>query len=244
MPLVNDEPMEGMTKYFLKRDYPIMVEGKQVSLTYFLRKPDQMEADKKYPLVLVLHDEKGVAQAAEYLLMQNIRTANPAFVVVPVLPPKRIWAFPEEYEEDKALQAYTTMKQGLSDAVELITGLQDELPIDPDRIYVVGCSIGGWGVFGASLEHHDVFAAGIAVNGGWAVKEATKLNRMPIYVLHGQDNKKFKLGPTQDLAFWIQKNMKNPGDIRFFAYPGAGGECNNPAYYGAGIFAWMFKHHK
>jgi predicted peptidase len=44
-------------------------------------------------------------------------------------------------------------------AIELIAELQNTYPIDGDRIYLTGQSLGGWGVWDLVAKRPDLFAA-------------------------------------------------------------------------------------
>ena len=41
----------------------------------------------------------------------------------------------------------------------LVEGLQENYPIDPNRVYLLGLSMGGYGTWQAALEYPEKFAA-------------------------------------------------------------------------------------
>ena len=55
---------------------------------------------------------------------------------------------------------------GMLDALEVLEEVQTNYPIDPDRVYLTGHSMGGHGVWQVGLAHPDLFAA-MGPGAGW-----------------------------------------------------------------------------
>ena len=87
----------------------------------------------------------------------------------------------------------------MRDVFELIGKLQKDLPIDPDRVYVTGQSMGGYGTFQALVERPKLFAAGAPVCGGNNPANAGKISAVPIWIFHGA---KDTAGPVRNVAFF------------------------------------------
>ena len=62
--------------------------------------------------------------------------------------------------------------------------LIDEYAIDPDRVYLTGLSMGGYGTWFTAMAHPDLFAAIAPVCGGGMAWNAGVL-KMPIWAFHG-----------------------------------------------------------
>ena len=73
----------------------------------------------------------------------------------------------------------------LDEAVALTREVMASRPIDPRRVYVMGASQGGIGVFAAFARHPDLFAAGVSFAGAWDARESGALKRSNIWALHG-----------------------------------------------------------
>ncbi|MDI1226526.1 MAG: hypothetical protein PSY14_02430 [bacterium] len=238
-----DEPMDEMTEFFQRKVFAVPESRPGKTLTYFFKPPAPYQPkDKQYPLVIILHDEDGMAPAAQFLAQKAARKNFPAFIAVPVLPDGPIWAFPAKMD-DKKLVANLKKEQALPDIVKLIPHLvQDNPLIDLNRVYVVGCGDGGFGVFGAAAKFPHIFAGGVPISGGWALREAPKLKNMPMFVMAGDSDKEVDPGLSQNLAFYIQQNGGRK--IAFLSIPGMGHDCTNPYLYNNAVWSWLFKQHK
>ena len=237
-----DEPMDSATEFFEKKVFSVP-DGKGKTITYFFKPPAPYQPkDKLYPLVLVLHDEDGLAPAAQYLIQKAARKTFPAYIAVPVLAPGRIWAFPAKMD-DKKLDRDAKKPQELDDILKLVSDLADEYAtLDINRIYVVGCGQGAFGVFGAAAKYSQVFAGGVPISGGWALKDAGKLTRVPMFVMAGAEDKEIDPGVSQNLAYYIQQSGGKR--ISFMAIPGMEHDCANPYLYNNAVWAWLFKQRK
>ncbi len=69
--------------------------------------------------------------------------------------------------------------------IELIGELDKTYNIDNDRIYAVGYSMGGYGVWDAMVRHNELFAAGVAICGAGDPSKAALLKDTPMFVFHG-----------------------------------------------------------
>lgn len=172
IPPANPEPLGDYTKYYGRGQAPVMLNGLQMALSYFLYSPVQpWPADAKFPLVLALHGAQGVAEAGRFLIAENIRAAYPAFVLVPALPEGKRWRDSGKLKPSHSLSA----------AIEVLNYVIAQQPaIDPTRIYVIGCGMGGNGAFGAAQYYPDIFAAAVAISGEWNKEETSNMVKVPL----------------------------------------------------------------
>ena len=120
-------------KVFEGRKFQPLAEGP--ALNYRLMMPIEYDPMKKYPVVLFLHgagergDDNGkqlVHGMADFASDEN-RVKYPAFVIAPQCPPDSWWR-PEDLDLllDHILATYN---------------------VDPDRVYLTGLSMGGYGTW-------------------------------------------------------------------------------------------------
>lgn len=242
----NTAPMEGLTRFFHYKSFIVDNRDERHTLPYFLYKPKapkgvKWKEDAKFPLVLVLHDARGIAESGEYLLQDSVRLNYPAFIVAPVLPEKMIWAFPSEIPDDPRLRGNLKLKQGLGDAVQLVQDLINNYPIDPKRVYVMGCAEGGFGAYGAVLNYPDVFAAAVVISGGWTVKDTPKMKGVPIWAMHGDKDRFFAPGLSMNVVAYIQQMG---GNVFWKSYPDIGRDCANSSFFPRALWHWMFQQKK
>jgi predicted peptidase len=238
----NEKPLRDATSSYEKKEFVVPPEGGEKqghTLTYYWKEPPK-DASAPSPLVIVLHNAEGLAQAGESLIKKDNRHEFPAYIVVPELPIGKVWAFPEEFPDDPALTYMGAQKKAMPDVMALIDQLRQDNPIDPRRIYVIGCAEGGFGAYGAAKEHPDIFAAAVPINGGWAIKDSTELTRTPLFVLHGEKDAIFAPRLSRDVAYYVQMYG---GNVSYVEVPGLGHDCGDPRLYTKTMWHWMFDQH-
>jgi predicted peptidase len=184
---------------------------------------DGTSAEKGYPLVLSLHgvggkgtdNIKNLRQWTQILTSEEHRTAYPSYVCAPQTPLR--WLLPESMPEatpeyiESLPEIWATRVRRLLDrgddltvgdlgrVFELVDSLMEELPIDPDRVYVLGHSMGGFGTWNAICEQPNRFAAAIPSAGGcepW--NDISRIVDVPVWAFHGNDDGTVPVDLTRD----------------------------------------------
>lgn len=149
---------------------------------YHLFQPDILHDDERLPLIVVLH---GASQKSVFSMAfadPQMQAHTRAFVLAPDAALRRQWATP------RAPGWIQGAPEELDWAIAVTRDIAARYPIDRDRIYIVGASQGGVGVFGALARHPGLFAAGLSWAGAWDAHEAGALDRARVWALHGQDD--------------------------------------------------------
>lgn len=238
-----DQPIAEMTRFF-KHDVYRGEDGKGVPLDYYLYEPEKpYPQNLKFPLVLVLHGAPGNAYAAKSLTQSaEMRRAYPAFIVAPVLPRRDTWSFPAQFPEPLPLKDYFIgKKQSLPETVALIRHLSQTLPVDTSRIYVIGCSEGGVGVYGAVRDYADVFAAGVVISGLWTAADVQNLIKLPLVIMHGALETTTPASLARKVADGIRAHGGNVGYIEM---PQMDHACPSEVFYGPTTWNWLFSQRK
>ena len=178
----------------------------------------ELEDGEKVPLILSLHGAGGKGKEnMKNLMAWNGVMLDPAFqekypcyVVSPQSPapwrtgkllkkltPEELETLPEHYKNERmstrlkdAFERADAEPQVLDVVYKLLDELAEEYPIDTDRVYVLGHSMGGFGTWTALASAPDRFAAGIPSAGGlgpWIGLEPIK--HVPIWCFHGDLDK-------------------------------------------------------
>src|SRR5436853_6329184 len=71
---------------------------------------------------------------------------------------------------------------------ELISQVLKTLPVDSNRIYITGLSMGGFGTFDAIERYPQLFAAAVPVCGGGDAARAASIAHLPIWIFHGAED--------------------------------------------------------
>ena len=130
-------------------------------------------------------------------------------------------------------------KQVADNLMLLIADLTDRLPIDRNRIYLTGSSMGGFGTFNLAAKYPDVFAAAVPLCGGGDVKAAETLKRVPMWVFHGDKDDMVPVERTRN----VMKAIADAGGERgkYSELAGEGHGITGVVYAKPELHEWIFQ---
>jgi predicted peptidase len=230
------------------KDWKLMLEkctytdkdGK--TLPYRLLKPEKYDTTKKYPLVLFLHGagERGkdnekqlVHGVAEFAKEENCKE-YPCFLAAPQCPTGQGWS---DFMAKKGTPSKGPSEPGRL-ALDLVTALEKEFSIDPNRLYITGLSMGGYGTWDIITRNPDLFAAAVPVCGGGDPSQAEKIAKLPIWVFHGAKDPLVKPERSREM---VEALKKAGGKPKYTEYPDVGHDSWVKAYQDADMMKWLFK---
>ena len=231
--------------------FPRDEDGEKVTYRYRLVEPPagSIADGKRVPLVVFLHGsgERGddnekqlvhfVGKAAE----ADFQTRAPCFILAPQCPNGETWA-PIDLKTLQAggTMAFTPEPTRSMRAVEaMIEGLLRSRPIDADRVYLTGLSMGGFGAFDLAGRRPELFAAVVPVCGGGDPSKADRLRGIPFLIAHGNLDTVVPVGQGR----MMETALRGAGaTVTLKEYPGVGHDSWTPAYrFGPdGVLDWMF----
>jgi len=140
---------------------------------YTLVKPQDYDkaTDKRWPLLVCLHGAGSSGFPMDWLWQDGanaqewIRKDLPLIVVAPHSPPGEGW-------QPAAV-------------IAMVNQLIKTMRVDPDRVYLTGISMGGFGTWNTAASYLDRFAAIVPLCGGMDAEQAIWLKDMPIWAFHG-----------------------------------------------------------
>jgi len=199
---------------------------KKVSLKYLLYLPQGYGEKKEqtWPLLLFLHGagERGndlslVKKHGPPKLIEQGREF-PFIVVSPQCPTTSWW--PEQVD---ALMA-------------LLDEVQSKYAVDPDRVYITGLSMGGFGTWTLISRHPERFAAAAPICGGGDRYVARRLKDVPVWAFHGA---KDPVVPLQASADMVEALKKAGGNVQFTVYPEAQHDSWTETYNNPKLYEWF-----
>ncbi len=163
--------------------HPQMLTGYQESsyqsIRYGLYKPDGYTPEKAYPLIVYLHGSRDTVSRDMSWYQPGLQERTPCFVLTPKCEnPDQGWG--NTWEAGHTIATAATLK--------LVDSLMAAYSIDPQRLYLYGISMGGFGVFSIVAKERGKFAAAYAVCGGSDWKAAPQLLDTPLWIFHGAED--------------------------------------------------------
>jgi predicted peptidase len=197
-----------------------------ITLPYVLYLPRGYKAEgEQWPLLLFLHGsgERGtdlqlVTTHGPPKLVEQGR-AFPFILVSPQCPPGHWWSF-------------ATLDVLLRDIVE-------RYPVDENRIYVTGLSMGGFATWTLATEFPGRFAAIAPICGGGIPHRAPLLSRLPIWAFHGAQDPIIPLRYSQEM---INAVNAAGGSATLTIYPDAGHDAWTETYKNPQLYEWFLRH--
>ena len=199
--------------------------SKTAETNYLLHIPNSDIPTTKYPLILHLHGAGERGRNLELVRnfgLSRICQRDPAFpfiVASPQCPENDFWR------------------------TDVLFALLDELcekyPIDPERIYVSGASMGGYGTWALAAHDPSRFAAIAPICGRAAGLWTWALTKLPIWVFHGALDPVVPLDESARLVKDLQA-LGNP--VKFTIYPTALHDCWTRTYRNPELYTWFMTH--
>ncbi len=198
----------------------------RVAVKYLLALPPGYSKKEKWPVLIHLHGmgERGedleiVKRHGPMKLLARGQTL-PFIVVAPLCPKEDFW--------EARLDALDAL---LDDVLARYNG-------DPDRVYLTGLSMGGYGTWAWATRSPERFAAIAPICGGGKPFLAYRLKDMPIWAFHGAKDAVVPLGEQERM---IEALRKLGGTPNFTVYPEAGHDAWTVTYDNPDLYAWLLR---
>lgn len=214
------------------------------TLNYRMLFPDANN-NRKYPLVIFLHGsgERGSDNEAQLKWgVQNFATdqnmlLHPALVIAPQCPEKMTWS--NISRNDMKLQPQPSKPMEL--LIGLIHQLMSTMPVDTNRIYITGLSMGGYGTYDALERYPQLFAAAVPVCGAGDTSRAAAIAHVPIWIYQGAEDPAVNPAYAAQMFEALTRAGAHPG---FTQYPEVGHFSWLGAYSDPLMIEWLFRQHK
>jgi len=214
---------------FLDRVYK---DSSGESAKYVLFVPYDYTGDKAFPLILFLHgagetgkDGKKQGQTGMGPAIKKREKDFPCIVIFPQSQ-KRSW------------QASSTDAKR---ALAILAEIQKEYKVDPNRIYLTGLSMGGYGTWSLATAHPELWAAIVPICGGGNPKLADKIKDIPCWCFHGDADKAVAVQRSRDMIAALKAAGASP---RYTEYPNVGHNSWDRAYGTPELFPWLLEQHR
>ncbi len=218
----------------------------------------------KIPLVVFLHgrgdrgtdngkkiyENTGLFMNHLSLVGPNMQTKYPCYVLVPQCSDKTVneeWAkwvgnSPETPFKGLGKDGSYIMHDEPSESGAATLALIEEQikshSIDPDRVYLIGLSMGGFGTWEFTARRPDLFAAAVPMAGFSDPSQLQKIKHIPFWLFHGDADKS---NPVDGSRTMYRLLKEADADVKYTEYAGADhGESFKIAFQEPEIIPWMF----
>lgn len=211
---------------------------RQVALDYLLFLPKGLEAqpDKRWPLLLFLHGagERGsnVWLVAVHGPPKIVREKPdfPFIVVSPQCPAGRRWLDEE--------------------VLALLDDVTAKYPVDKQRVYLTGLSMGGYGTWSLGLSHPERFAAIAPICGGGDPLKALlpdpakveALRSLPVWAFHGAKDPVVRLVESERMVDALRRFGCK--EVELTVYPDADHDSWTATYANPKLYEWLLNHRR
>ena len=163
-------------------------ESNGLTVSYGLFVPEGYDPSVEYPLVLALHGAGERGTDYRHLPPHRLATSwadparqaeHPAFVLAPQVPSGLRWTSDTDPDESSFVPIQLA-------TLDILAAVEAEFNVDPDRIYAVGLSLGGHGVWDFVSRMPDRFAAAVPMSGRGFVSQADDLGDLPVWAFTGE----------------------------------------------------------
>lgn len=207
---------------------------------YRLLPPAKIIEGRRYPLVVYLHGsgETGTDNCRQLndlpslMVKPEYRERFDCFVLAPQCPDGLSWT------SSIIVPPGGSTSEPVTPALPSIETVLSDQPIDRQRVYLTGFSMGGFGTWGLAALKPELFAAIVPVCGGGNPSTASNLVNIPTWAVHGGRDKVVVPEQSQQM---IDALTTARGQPRLNILPDAGHESTWAYALDSGVLDWMFQ---
>ena len=196
-----------------------------VKLDYLLYLPKDYDQKDSWPLMLFLH---GAGERGDNLDLVKVHGPPKLieegksfpFIVVSPQCPRGHWWQPFEL-------------------AALLDEIEQNYKVDPDRIYVTGLSMGGFGTWSLMAYQPKRFAAVAPICGGGDPIFIRLIGAVPAWVFHGGKDGVVPIKRSEEM---VEAMKKANVEVKFTVYPEAGHNAWTETYANPELYEWLLKH--
>ncbi|WP_149526195.1 carboxylesterase family protein [Sphingobacterium hotanense] len=195
--------------------------------SYWVRMPKEVAKKEKVPVIIFLHGRSlsghDLSRVKRYGVLRAIERGKDLDAIVVAPQTANGW------DPDKVM--------------EVLDKVEKDYPVDKERIYVCGMSMGGYGTIDVAGKYPDRIAAAVAICGGGTLSYACNLTQVPLWIQHGSADRAVPASESKKIYNAIKKCDKN-ADATLTIIPGGTHGSVERLFHGEKIYDFMFRHSK
>nr|WP_321452072.1 dienelactone hydrolase family protein [uncultured Carboxylicivirga sp.] len=221
------------------------------TLKYRILYPENMKAEKKYPMILFMHgagergsdNQKQLTHGGELFLQDKIRKNYPAIVVFPQCPQGIMWTNRQKHQNEQGewIFEYPVENEAPWPA-QMVDQLVDKITqsgqVNKNRIYIMGISMGGIGTLEFLYRFPDKYAAAVVICGGHNAELTAVYQTTPIWFFHGGKDNVVPNHYSKEVFDKVKAFNKR---TKYTLYPEANHNSWDQALEEPNLLKWLFK---
>ena len=233
-----------MKKLLNQYEKQVWKNEKNEKINYCFRKPSNFNNNKKYPILFFLHGAGGRgsnnndqildAGSINAFTKQKIFTKHNSYLLAAQVPHNEKWV---NVDWGASEHTMPEMSKTMRLAFELLDKTIIKNNIDIKRIYVLGISMGGFGVWDALQRRPNYFAAGVPICGGGDIRQSKSISHIPIWIWHGSQDAIINVKRSRDMYDAI-KNFTY--EIKYSEIKNRGHDVWIDAWNSNDLWNWMY----
>lgn len=217
-------------------------------MPYRLFRPRAVATGLRYPLVIFLHGSGGIGTdntkqftggnlvGSRVWALDANQARQPVFVIAPQSDQGWLEGINAETKAHSSAGS-----PGADLLFELLDSVLPSLPIDRERVYLTGQSLGGYGTFYMAMKRPDLFAAAVPVCGGGDPSQASKSHSVPVWAFHGTGDTVVSVERSREM---VEAIRSAGGSAALTEYEGVGHNSWEFAYAEPELLSWLYARHK
>ena len=195
---------------------------------YLLYLPDGYDSDreKRWPLLVFLH---GAGERGDDLELVKIHG-----------PPKLI----EAGRKMSFIVASPQLALGEWWSPDMVAWLTKDListlKVDPERVYLTGLSMGGYGTWETAAKYPELFAAIAPICGRGDPASAWKLRHVPTWIFHGAKDSVVPIKHSADM----NEALEQYDNVKYTVYPEADHDSWTETYLNEELYKWLLRNRR
>jgi len=202
--------------------------AEKATVHYLIALPENYNEQEKCPLMIFLHGRgewgNDLSRVKIHGPPKNVKEKNATpFIIVSPQSPKGEWWKVEKLSK-------------------LLDHILATTKADPERVYLTGLSMGGFGTWAWAAREPRRFAAAIPICGGGNPNDAEKLVELPIWAFHGAKDNVVAISRSQAMVDAIQEAGGTKAKLT--VYGEAGHNSWTKTYDNPEIYKWLLSHRR
>lgn len=210
--------------------------------------PVDYEVGRKYPLIVFLHGvgECGTDNESQLwypffsddasVFGGDSLTRYQCHVIAPQAQDDNRWVDIQDWSLESVALA-TKPTQALASVLALVHAFIAAGETDPDRIYLMGLSMGAFGVYDLLAREPDLFAGAVAVCGGSDLSTVSQLKQTRLKIYHGARDKVVPVSLSRSLYDQLKKTN---ADVSYQEFDHVGHNVWENAFRDETLFPWLW----